>query len=106
MPKALIFFAVAGSVVLIGLLTSLAVFVPPPPPGKTVTLIWDYPEISTNIVFNVYETTNLSLPMTRWKIVTNVRMLSCVLPVRNGAHFFAVTASNIATGLESDFARR
>jgi hypothetical protein len=90
---------------LLGLLTSLAVFVPPPP-EKTVTLVWSYPEMSTNIVFNIYEATNLAVPMTRWRIVTNVRTLSCILPVGEGAHFFAVTASNIVTGLESDFARR
>jgi hypothetical protein len=53
---------------LIGLTVSLASFgvsaaiLPPPPTTKTALLIWDYPTITPEIVFNVYQTTNLSDP--------------------------------------------
>ena len=70
------------------------------PPGKTVTLNWSYPQ-NSQIVFNVYQTTNLAISMRNWTLVTNVVQRSCVLPVQSGSHFFIVAASNTVTKLES-----
>ncbi|HHY85022.1 MAG TPA: hypothetical protein GYA07_05740 [Verrucomicrobia bacterium] len=63
--------------------------------------MWEYPISSPDIVFNVYHTTNLALPKWKWTLVTNVSGRSCMLIVQPGQHFFTVTASNKATGLES-----
>jgi hypothetical protein len=76
------------------------------PPSPKVTLAWDYPadQLGTNLSFNIYHTTNITLPMADWEIVTNVvgTSLSASLLLQSGAHFFAVTASNLVG--ESDFA--
>lgn len=95
--------------VLIGLTVSLASFgvsaaiLPPPPTTKTALLIWDYPTITPEIVFNVYQTTNLSDPRSNWKMVTNVTATSCVVEMSGNTQFYAVTASNVVTHLESRF---
>jgi hypothetical protein len=84
--------------------SSLAVIVlPPGTVVKTITLTWDYPEMNDEIVFNVYGTTNLAAPMTDWQLITNVTELSCTIPMREGSHFFVVSASNVVSGLESSF---
>lgn len=86
-------------------MTAFAAIIPPAPAPK-VKLEWDYPpeQLSTNLSFNIYHTTNISVPITEWKVLTNVvgTNLSVTLPKENGAHFFALTASN-ASG-ESSFA--
>ncbi len=74
-----------------------------PPPSKTAMLIWDYPIMSTGIVFNVYQTTSLALPPSKWLLLTNDSSTSCVVQVGSDVQFFAVTASNTVTHLESPF---
>ncbi|MGN6552579.1 MAG: hypothetical protein ACTHLW_02445 [Verrucomicrobiota bacterium] len=73
------------------------------PPVKTVKLMWDYSATDSNIVFNVYGTTDLAAPTRSWTLLTNVPMTSCVLPMQSNAQFFTVAASNIVTGMQSDF---
>jgi hypothetical protein len=81
-------------------LSSIAVVLPPPV-VKTITLTWDYPQMSTEIVFNVYHSTSLMIPIKEWSLITNVINQSCVLAMQEGAHFFSVTASNLTTRMES-----
>lgn len=68
------------------------------PPTGRVTLAWDYPtnELSTDLWFNIYETTNLAAPLTNWNCLTNVlgTNLTASVIVQPGAHFFVATASN------------
>jgi hypothetical protein len=71
------------------------------PPSKTVTLTWNYSQPSSNIVFNVYGTTNLSVPCSKWGLLTNSAATSCVVPAPDDVHFYTVTASNVVTGMES-----
>jgi hypothetical protein len=71
------------------------------PPGKRVTLSWNYSQISPEIVFNVYASTNLAAPARNWTLLTNVTALSCALPAVSPNQFFTVTASNTVTGRES-----
>ncbi|HLP76464.1 MAG TPA: hypothetical protein VK327_06035 [Candidatus Paceibacterota bacterium] len=83
---------------LVGQFASFAVILPPP--VKTVTLTWNYPVSDPEIVFNVYGTTNLALPLMQWPLLSTVTNLSCTLPMQDRC-FFTVTASNVVTGLES-----
>lgn len=76
----------------------------PPPPSKTIALSWSYPEVNTQIVFNVYATTNLAVPIDKWTLITNVSSTSCVLPAQFNSQFFTVAASNTVTKLQSAFA--
>jgi hypothetical protein len=73
------------------------------PPTKTATLKWDYPYEASEIVFNVYGSTNLSMPMRQWTLLTNVTALSCSVPIKANANFFTVIASNQVTRLHSGF---
>lgn len=70
-----------------------------------VTLAWEYPtnELSTNISFNLYYSTNILQPLTNWVILTNVSGLktNVIVPIKPGVHFYALTASNDFG--ESDF---
>jgi hypothetical protein len=70
-------------------------------PPQKVTLTWEYPISSPDIVFNVYHTTDLAAGAKGWTFLTNVTAKSCTLPVLPGNHFFTVTASNRITRLES-----
>lgn len=76
------------------------------PPSPTVTLSWDYPsdQLGTNLTFKIYHSTDITVPMTSWTVLTNVvgTNLSAKIPMGSGAHFFALTASNSAG--ESAFA--
>ncbi len=87
---------------LVGRLVSLAVILPPP--VKTITLTWEY-TANPDIVFNIYGTTNLALPVAQWPLVATVAETSCSIPAQAESCFFVVTASNIVTGLESTFNR-
>src|SRR6476646_3020510 len=81
---------------------SFAAVIPPP---KTLLLKWDYTQVSPDIVFNVYSTTNLGVPIKKWTRYTNVTTTSCVVQVQPGNRFFAVTASNTVSRLESAYGR-
>lgn len=71
-----------------------------PIPGilrSTVTLAWEYPELSTNNTFNLYYSTNLTVSLTNWAMLTNVAgtNLSVTIAVQPVDTFFYVTCSNI-----------
>ncbi|MBC8097008.1 MAG: hypothetical protein H7Y43_14470 [Akkermansiaceae bacterium] len=74
-----------------------------PPPIKKVTLTWEYPDGSPDIVFNVYGSSDLSLPLAEWPLITTVVETSCSIPMEGESFFFVVAASNIVTGLESSY---
>jgi hypothetical protein len=76
-----------------------------PPQPRTITLTWNYPQMSPDIVFKIYSSTNLGTPVSKWPVYTNLTSTSCVIPVLPGNRFFAVTASNMATRTESAFGR-
>ena len=65
--------------------------------GK-VTLVWDYPvsEMTTNLTFKVYSSTNIIIPLTNWVVLTNIvgTTNSVKVQITPGACFFYVTASN------------
>jgi hypothetical protein len=92
-----------GILIVMGFLTarttSLAATLPPQP--KTVTLVWNYPQASPDIVFRIYSTTNLAMPLSKWPVYTNLTTTSCVVQVSPGSRFFTVSASNTVTGSES-----
>lgn len=86
------------------------------------TLAWDYPETNDlNLLsFNLYTTTNVTLPLTAWQKMTNVAATNLTLKQTIGAtgptntfyfqflqvpqlQFFVVTASNSFYGGESVF---
>ena len=68
------------------------------PPNGHCRLAWSYDtnELSTNLTFNFYETTNVALPMSQWPMLTNVAgtNLTVDIDIVPGAHFFVMTASN------------
>jgi hypothetical protein len=74
-----------------------------PPPEKTMVLSWDYSELNPDVVFTIYHSEDPSLPRESWSVLTNVLATSCVVPLQPGEHYFAVTASNIVSGLKSGF---
>ncbi|HEV2210844.1 MAG TPA: hypothetical protein VG167_18885 [Verrucomicrobiae bacterium] len=69
-----------------------------------VTLIWTHAPGPYS--YNVYGTTNLTLPMRQWPLLTNVTDLEVTLPVSARAQFFTVTCLDTNTGLESGYATR
>src|SRR4051812_35536009 len=84
-------------ILLMAQILALAVILPP----KTVTLTWQYPLSSPDIVFNVYHSTNAALPLKQWLLMTNVSARTCSLTMQPGDHFFVVAASNRLTRLQS-----
>ena len=74
-------------------------------PSGSVTLAWDYPtnELSTNLTFIVYSTTNIITPLTNWARLTNVigTNLQSTVTIQPGQRYFVVTASNF--WMESEF---
>jgi hypothetical protein len=69
------------------------------PPTGNVMLFWNYDTnlLSTNLWFNIYETTNLLTPLTNRNCLTNVvgTNLTVADNINPGAHFIRETASNI-----------
>jgi hypothetical protein len=70
-----------------------------------VKLGWNYPtnQLSPDLVFKLYTSTNLTTPLTNWTWIgttagANTSMLAVIQP---GAQFFVLTASNFWG--ESDF---
>lgn len=70
-------------------------------PPQLLKLTWDYPYEGSNIVFNVYSTTNLSIPKNQWKLQQTVIQTWATFPPVEEQEFFIVTASNVQTHLES-----
>lgn len=71
------------------------------PPGvlrTNVPLEWDYPtnELSTNLLFKIYSSTNLSSPVTNWSLYSTVvgTNTRAIVPLDAQQRFFVLTASN------------
>src|SRR4051812_47029828 len=71
------------------------------PPSKKVTLAWNYTQPSSNIVFNIYHSSDFAAPRLSWPLLTNVTTMSCQVPAPDGNQFYLVTASNTVTQMES-----
>jgi len=91
--------------IIILLLTCLVAIAGPGTVKTNVTLTADYDTnaASADLSFNLYSTTNITLPIAQWPVVTNVLYPACmtngtnvqiVLPISSGPHFYALTASN------------
>ncbi len=71
-----------------------------PPAGApcSVTFAWDYQKsnMTPDLVFKLYGTSNSALPVTNWTLLTTVfgTNLQVVVDVLPGAQFFVLTASN------------
>lgn len=83
---------------LLPFLLSFAALAVVPLPPRSLSLAWDYPASaqSTDLVFKLYHSSDLSVPQTNWLVLTNVAgtNLAVTLSVIPGAHFFYLTASN------------
>lgn len=81
-----------------------------PPPNGHVNLVWGYDTnmLSTNLIFYVYGTTNFSVPVEQWPVVTNVvgTNLSVAMDITPGKNYFVMTASNFwgESGISSSVA--
>jgi len=77
-------------------------------PPRTFHVSWDYPSDrqTPDLVFNLYSSSDLSLPLKKWGLRTNIpgSLRSVVLTTDRTADFFVLTASN-STG-ESPYATR
>jgi hypothetical protein len=77
---------------------SVLALVPTAPVSNRIKLVWSYPpsELSTNLTFVVVHTTNASLALTNWPVLTTVAgtNTSVVLTVVPGFHAYALFASN------------
>lgn len=64
-----------------------------------IRLEWDYPqdELSTNMTFVLYSTTNITTPFGLWTVVTNVSgtQTNATVRVTPGKLFLTLTASNL-----------
>ena len=76
------------------LLVGLVAFSAP----KDAHFAWDYPtnELTADLVFKLYSTDDLALPMSQWpvKVVVPGTNTTATVPMTNGWQFFYVTASN------------
>jgi len=70
-------------------------------PGQlrdSITIEWEYPpeELSTNLTFYVYSSTNVSTPLTNWPRLATVTgtNLSVTVPMTAQARYFVMTSSN------------
>lgn len=62
------------------------------------TVEWQYPEteLSTNLTFKLYSTTNVAQPTAEWPLLTTVvgTNLQVTVPIDAAQRFFVLTASN------------
>lgn len=78
-------------------------------PSGDVTLQWDYEpsEMTTQTTFIIYHTTNATLNLTNWPMLTNFPAVTNRVKVNivPGEHYFVLTASNFwnSKGFESGF---
>lgn len=65
--------------------------------NETVIVSWDYPasEIS-NMTFRVYQSTNITTPLTNWNVLATVKGTNEAPPIQvvGGLNYFAVSSSN------------
>jgi hypothetical protein len=81
------------AVLLLALLSLAAI----PNTPQPVTLAWDpYPAASTDMVFKLYHSVDLAIPLSAWQVMTGVAGSSTQVTVNimPGPHFFFLTASN------------
>lgn len=75
-----------------------ALGVSPKPVATKITLMWDYEtnQVSPELVFKLYSSTNMTVPLTNWTVLAVVpgTNRSVTLPVEPGVRFYALTASN------------
>lgn len=68
------------------------------PPSKTITIGWSYPVNfeTPDLVFKVYASTNLNMPLNDWALLTNIpgNCRSAILSADKPQEFFLMTASN------------
>jgi len=71
----------------------------------SLTLSWEYPpsELSNDIVFRVYHTTNIVTP--DWQIITNVLggKTNVIVQALPGYHYYSVASYSVFWGQESSF---
>lgn len=76
-------------------------------PRSKVVLTSDYPtnELSTNLWFKVYSSTNASTPVTTWPLIAIVPGTNATftLPIDAVQRFYVVKASNSWWRIDSDF---
>jgi hypothetical protein len=91
-----------GLLAIVALLAG-AVFSQQTPIDGRVTVEWDYPSNDVpTMTFNVYHSTNISLPVANWPKLASVQGATRVpLTVTPGPNYFVCTASNFWG--ESDF---
>jgi len=80
------------------LVSVLLIVVLAAPPSGRIELTWDYPtnELSADLSFRVYSTTNISLALTNWPCLTNFpgTQTSGIIQITPGQQYFVMTASN------------
>lgn len=68
------------------------------PSSKTVRIGWSYPVNfeTPDLVFKVYHSTNLSMPVREWALLTNIPgyIRSATIRAAQDQEFFVMTASN------------
>jgi len=78
------------------------------PPEKKIRLSWNFPleRQTPDLVFKVYHSTNLSIPLRLWAALTNIpgTLRSVEILADKSQEFYIVTASNYLG--ESDYATR
>lgn len=78
--------------------------VSPAAPPLKLSLVWEYPNWNSNIVFEVWNHDSLD-PLAQWQLlaVTNC----CGMPIDSTSphNFYIVRARDMSTGLVSDWAR-
>jgi DNA-binding CsgD family transcriptional regulator len=69
------------------------------PLRNSVTFLWNYPasELSTNLTFRIYASSDVIVPSTNWTVLTNVvgTNLQVTVPMQPTNLFFFITASNL-----------
>jgi hypothetical protein len=68
-------------------------------PTRNIVLVWDYPlnELSTNLSFYVFHSTNSADPLPTWTVLTNFpgTNLQIQFPIQPGINYFTMRASNL-----------
>lgn len=86
------------SLLALNLLLPAAVFAAPGNIRTNAVLVWSYPtnELSTNLTFIIYSSTNLSTPLTNWPVLKVVAgtNLQTSFPISQQQRWFVMTSSN------------
>jgi hypothetical protein len=60
---------------------------------------------NTNIVYNIYSSTNPTIPMSRWRRIATVSTTNYLCTVTNFPYYFTVRSMDVRSGYESQPAR-